>query len=193
MKLEVYRTQFGTNATNGLLFIDGVFECFTLEDEVRDKKVYGETAVPFGKYNVVLRSEGGFHNRYLAKYGSNFHKGMLWIQDVPEFEWILIHTGNRDLDTAGCLLVGDSQQDLDVDNKGFIGSSVNAYKKFYPKVANAILNGDKVTIEYKKINQELSNKQSPEMIQPSSIKDDLSEIKGLIRILNAKLEGKNIT
>jgi hypothetical protein len=193
MKLDVIRTQFGADATNGMLFIDGVFECYTLEDEYRDVKVMHETCIPEGEYEIKLRTEGGFHNRYLAKYGSNFHKGMLWIQDVPEFEWILIHTGNRDLDTAGCLLVGDSQQDLDVDNKGFIGSSVNAYKKFYPKVANAILNGDKVTIEYKKINKELSNKQSPDMIVPSFIKDDLSEIKGMIKILTAKLEGKNIT
>jgi len=50
MKLKVVRTQLGSDATNGTLYIDGVEECFTLEDEVRSgPKVYGETAVPAGK------------------------------------------------------------------------------------------------------------------------------------------------
>ena len=48
MKLDVVRTQFGKDATNGMLFVDGVFEAFTLEDEVRDKKIKGETAIPLG-------------------------------------------------------------------------------------------------------------------------------------------------
>ena len=70
-------------------------------------------------------------------------KGMLWVRDVPGFEWILIHTGNTDEHTAGCLLVGNSS-----DLKGFIGSSVNAYKRIYPPIAKAIENGEEVTIEY---------------------------------------------
>ncbi len=59
MKLNLVRTQFGADATNGILFINGVFECFTLEDEVRDVKVYGETAIPKGTYNIEFRKEGG--------------------------------------------------------------------------------------------------------------------------------------
>ena len=50
MKLDVIRTQFGKDATNGLLFIDNVFECYTLEDEIRDVKVHSETAIPIGEY-----------------------------------------------------------------------------------------------------------------------------------------------
>ena len=141
MKLDVVRTQFGKDATNGMLFIDGVFECFTLEDEVRDVKIHSETAIPLGEYEIKLRTEGGFHSKYTARYGA-MHKGMLWLQDVPNFKWILIHTGNQDSHTAGCLLVGETQQDLDKGKDGFIGGSGDAYKKMYPKVAAALLAGE---------------------------------------------------
>ena len=83
-----------------------------LEDEYRDGKVMGETCIPEGTYDVKPRTEGGFHNRYTAKYG-DFHKGMLHVQDVPNFEFILIHTGNTDEHTAGRLLLGETSQDLD--------------------------------------------------------------------------------
>ena len=151
MKLQVIRTQFGKDATNGLLFIDGVFECYTLEDEYRDVKVMHETCIPEGTYNIELRNAGGFNSRYTKKY-PDMHRGMLHIQDVPGFEWILIHQGNFDTNTSGCLLLGNSQQDLDVSDKGFIGGSADAFKKMYPKVRDALLNGEKVTIEYSKIN-----------------------------------------
>ena len=126
MKLDVVRTQFGKDATNGMLFINGVFECFTLEDEVRDVKVYGETAIPEGTYPIEFRKEGGFHQRYSASY-KNSHYGMLEIKDIPNFKWVLFHSGNTDANTAGCILVGDTQQDLDVSKDGFIGASRNAY------------------------------------------------------------------
>ena len=122
MKLDVVRTQFGKDATNGMLFINGVFECFTLEDEVRDVKVYGETAIPEGTYPIEFRKEGGFHQRYSARY-KNAHYGMLEIKDIPNFKWVLFHSGNTDENTAGCILVGDTQQDLDVSKDGFIGAS----------------------------------------------------------------------
>jgi hypothetical protein len=193
MKLDVVRTQFGKDATNGMLFIDGVFECFTLEDEVRDVKVHSETAIPLGEYEIKLRTEGGFHSKYTARYGA-MHKGMLWLQDVPNFQWILIHTGNTDSHTAGCLLVGETQQDLDKGKDGFVGGSGDAYKKMYPKVANALLSGEKVTIKYSNINlnKEISNDSPPDMIHPDFIKEDISEIKGMMRQLIAKLEGRNI-
>jgi hypothetical protein len=194
MKLDVVRTQFGKDATNGMLFIDGVFECFTLEDEVRDVKIHSETAIPLGEYEIKLRTEGGFHSKYTARYGS-MHKGMLWLQDVPNFKWILIHTGNQDSHTAGCLLIGETQQDLDKGKDGFIGGSGDAYKKMYPKVADALLAGEKVTIKYSNINlkeDKLSNASPPEMINASEVNNRLSDIKGLLIDLNAKLEGKNI-
>ena len=194
MKLDVIRTQFGKDATNGMLFIDGVFECFTLEDEVRDVKVHSETAIPLGEYEIKLRTEGGFHSKYTARYGA-MHKGMLWLQDVPNFKWILIHTWNQDSHTAGCLLIGETQQDLDKGKDGFIGGSGDAYKKMYPKVADALLAGEKVTIKYSNINlggAELSNASPPEMIGSKEVYEKISEINGNLKTLNAKLEGKNI-
>jgi|TARA_B100000073_G_scaffold181598_1_gene150155 hypothetical protein len=161
VKLNVVRTQFGEEATNGLLFIDGVFECYTLEDQYQKVKVMHETCIPEGTYQIKLRNEGGFSSRYLQKYGDEFHKGMLHIQDVPGFEWILVHQGNTDLHTSGCLILGDTQQDLDKSKRGFIGNSKDAYKKMYPKVRDALLNGEKVTIEYSKIN--LSKKLKPNL------------------------------
>ena len=112
-----------------------------------------ETCIPEGEYKIKLRTVGGFNQRYTKKYPT-FHRGMLWIKDVPGFEYILIHQGNNDEHTSGCLIIGDSQQDLDVNFNGMVGSSANAYQKLYKKVSAAILKGDDVTIEYSKINLE---------------------------------------
>ena len=106
MKYEVLRISSGKDATSGLLFEVNqnkrTFLAYTLEDEQRDVKVWGETRIPAGTYKLKLREEGGFHNRYLNKYGNTFHKGMIHVQDVPGFEYILWHTGNTDEHTAGC-------------------------------------------------------------------------------------------
>ena len=151
MKLEVLRFSSQKDSTNGLLFdiTDGKnFLAYTLEDEKRRDKVMHETRIPAGTYKIKLRTEGGFHGRYVKKYGS-MHKGMLHVQDVPGFEYILIHTGNTDEHTSGCLLVGDTQQQNVTKSKdGFIGASVDAYKRIYPPIANAILRGDDVEISY---------------------------------------------
>ena len=73
---------------------------------------------------------------------------MLHIINVPGFEHILIHTGNTDESTAGCLLVGDSQENNGIIKDGLCGKSVNAYKRIYPRISKAIEKGQKVTIEY---------------------------------------------
>lgn len=145
MELIVDRYNSESDYTDGLLFIDGKFECFTIEDEYREVKVKGETRIPDGTYKIELRTVGGFHNDYSSKYGSSFHKGMLWVKDVPNFEYILIHTGNTDKHTSGCLIVGSTAD----NKKGFIGASVSAYKSLYPKVLKAIQNNEEVTITYK--------------------------------------------
>ena len=150
MKLKVLRFSSQNDSTNGLLFEekDGLnFLCYTLEDEKRDEKVRGETRIPAGIYQIKLRTEGGFHNKYKKKYG-RFHKGMLHVTNVPNFEYILIHTGNTDEHTAGCLLVGDSQENNIIIKDGFIGKSTNAYKRIYPNIAKALNNNESVTIEY---------------------------------------------
>ena len=148
MELELLRYSSGADSTMGLLF-DATgprkFLCYTIEDEYRKNKVAGETRIPEGKYDIKLRTEGGFHNRYKDKFGNDFHKGMLWLQDVPNFEYILIHIGNTDDDTAGCILVGDTAES-NVTNDGFIGSSTAAYKRIYPDIVAAIEAGEKVFI-----------------------------------------------
>lgn len=152
MKLEVVRFGHGKEDTIGLLMINGKFECFTLEDQLQTKKVYGETRIPEGTYRVEFRKEGGFHHRYLNKFGSEFHKGMLQIKDVPGFEYVLIHIGNEDDDTAGCLLVGNSV-DQNVTRDAHLLQSTPAYKRIYPDIAAALINGDVVTINIYSIGQ----------------------------------------
>ena len=151
MKLKVLRFSSQEDSTSGLLFLEDnqeiKFLCYTLEDEKRDVKVRGETRVPAGTYKLELRTEGGFHNKYKDRYGK-FHKGMLHVTNVPNFEFILIHTGNTDEHTAGCLLVGDSQENNVIVKDGFIGKSTNAYKRIYPDISKEISEGKEVTIEY---------------------------------------------
>ncbi len=150
MELEVLRFSSHSDSTLGMLFDvtnQREFICFTLEDEHRDKKIMHETRIPAGTYQLKLRTVGGFHERYKNKYGS-MHKGMIHVQDVPGFEYILWHTGNNDDHTSGCLLLGDTSQQ-NITKAGFIGASTDAYKRVYPRIAEAIECGDKVKVEYK--------------------------------------------
>ena len=186
------RTQFGRDATNGLLFIDGLFECYTLEDQYQEVKVMHETCIPEGTYDVKFRTVGGFHERYKKRYG-NSHYGMLHLQDVPGFTYILIHAGNTDEHTSGCLIVGETQQDLDVSEDGFIGSSGKAYVKLYNKIAKQLLIGNPVTIEYSKINLTDSVQQSDNSsVQLNDVQEKLQEINGNVLKLSAKIDGRNI-
>ena len=163
MNLEVIRFSSGTDSTNGILFeiiqqgneIDGIFKqtkflAYTLEDEYRSEKVFGETRIPDGTYKLGLRKVGGYHGIYSKRF-PHIHIGMLHVLDVPGFEYILIHCGNTDEHTAGCLLVGDSQENNQITKDGFIGKSTQAYKRIYPRIAEAIDCGEEVTITYKTI------------------------------------------
>lgn len=153
MKLEVKRLGDNGDTTIGAFYINGVFKCFTIEDqEQKGEKVRGETRIPNGIYNVSLRKEGGYHAKYSSRY-SDIHKGMLCIHNAPdwkiinngkEFQYILIHTGNNDDHTMGCLLLNFS-----VDSNSYIGgNSGGAYKALYPIIANAATNGEEITISY---------------------------------------------
>lgn len=144
MRLDNYRFSHGKESTLGLFFIDGLFSCYTLEDQHQNEKVYGETRIPSGSYNIGLRTEGGHNARYAKKYGAT-HEGMLQILDVPGFEYILIHVGNDDDDTHGCLLVGDTANNNQVKG-GFIGDSGNAYVRIYSQILEAIKKGEPCTI-----------------------------------------------
>ena len=195
MKLTVVRTQFGTDATNGMLFIDGIFECYTLEDQYQAVKVMHETCIPEGTYDIKFRTVGGFHEKYKKRYG-NDHYGMLHLQDVPNFTYILIHAGNTDEHTSGCLIVGETQQDLDLSDDGFIGHSGKAYLKLYNKVAKQLLQGKDVTIEYTTINKlldgQVDNKAKDHTVLANTVYEKLEEINGNVLIGNAMLKGRII-
>jgi len=141
MKLKLERYYSTQDFTIGRLFIDDQFECYVLEDEFRTVKVMHETRISAGTYEIKLRTFGGHHERYTKKF--DFHKGMLWLQDVPNFKDILIHIGNTDEDTSGCLLVGKSADLI----KGWVSQSTQAYIDMYKKVVPELIKGNKVTIE----------------------------------------------
>ena len=149
MEVDIIRYNSKENFSDGLFFINGLFQIHTLEPEYREVKVAGKKRVPNGRYKMGFRSEGGFHNRYLKKFGDEFHKGMLEIKDIPDFKYVLVHIGNFRKDTLGCLLTGMSNN---ADAAGFIGGSVEAYKKIYPPISDALLKGEDVYINYRDIN-----------------------------------------
>jgi hypothetical protein len=101
--------------------------------------VAGETRIPAGTYQIKLRTDGGMTVKYKSKFPE--HRGMLWLQDVPGFEWIYIHVGINDDHTAGCILVGDVAM-----ASGELGQSTTAYRRIYGLVSNAILAGEPVSI-----------------------------------------------
>lgn len=142
MMLHLYRYSSQKDCTLGLLFLidnetnEKNFLCYTLEDEKREVKVYGETRIPEGTYKIEYRKEGGYHNKYSKRF-KDMHRGMLHITDVPNFEYILLHCGNTDEHTAGCVLVGDViSQNITQD--GFLGQSTNAYKRIYPQICDIL-------------------------------------------------------
>lgn len=144
MKIEVIREKSNAECTFGKLYIDGKFYCNTLEDIQRDVKIKGETAIPKGVYQVTLRNAGGKNEKYKDKFG-NWHKGMLYLNNIPNYEYVLIHIGNTKKDSEGCILVGLGK---DVKSNS-ITQSTDAYKLIYPVISKALLNKEKVEIEVK--------------------------------------------
>ena len=146
LNLHLLRTASGKESTLGSLYrvhASGVFQflCFTLEDQHQfGPKVPRETRIPAGSYEIKLRppTQGNVNKKYAKRF--NNHHGMLWLQDVPEFEWIYIHCGNTDDHTEGCLLVGET---VGMQKNGTltIGQSAKAYEKVYSLVSTALLAG----------------------------------------------------
>lgn len=136
MNLLLKRFSPGNEASLGLLFVNDEFFCYTLEDQPNEPKVPGETRIPSGRYQIILRTDGGMTKRYARRF--SFHKGMLWLQDVPDFTFIYLHVGNHDDHSEGCILVGDGQVQ-NVTERGQVTSSVAAYTRLYEAVTNALL------------------------------------------------------
>ncbi len=144
MIIIVDRFHSDDDATLSLVKVDGRFVCFGLEDEYRADKMAGETRIPAGVYRVGLRTTGGFHARYSERFP--WHAGMLHVLDVPGFEFILIHIGNTDEDTAGCLLVGFGASGERSDLR--VVTSRRAYEDLYRRVVGAAADGT-LEIEYR--------------------------------------------
>jgi hypothetical protein len=103
MELVLTR-QFGIqDATIGTLTVDGKFQCFTLEDVIRETKVYGKTAIPAGIYPVILCESPRFSDKY-EKLGRG--RIVPLIDQVPGYKGIRIHVGNIAAHSEGCILVG---------------------------------------------------------------------------------------
>tara|TARA_R110000744_G_scaffold45241_4_gene100488 strand:- start:5240 stop:5731 length:492 start_codon:yes stop_codon:yes gene_type:complete len=144
MKLNLLRINSSNDSTNGLLYnttdYPCKFMCYTLEDEPREKKVRGETCIPYGLYYLGLKTHGRLHETYKHRF-ADIHVGMIEILNVPNFTDILIHCGNTNEDTSGCLLVGDTQENNNTKESGFIGKSTIAYYRIYKTISEALLLG----------------------------------------------------
>lgn len=128
MQLQVLRKSFTDQSTIGELLVDGRFECFTLEDVVRPEKIFGETAIPDGRYRVVVTMSPRFKRR------------LPLLVDVPGYTGVRIHPGNTSRDTLGCLLVGRGKA------KDTITGSQVAFAALMQKIEKAAL-AEEVIIE----------------------------------------------
>lgn len=133
MKLELIRDLKNDKYTLGKLSIDGVFFCYTVEDAVRDLKdlnndgdfddkgegkVYGETAIPAGTYDIIINMS------------NRFKKLMPLLLNVPGYSGVRIHSGNTALDTLGCIIIGI------VRTPNGVGMSRVAFNKLMAKLEN---------------------------------------------------------
>lgn len=116
MIIEIKRLHKTNTSTIGELLIDGIWECFTLEDVERDVKIKGETAIPKGKYNVIINQS------------NRFKRLLPLLLNVPNFEGVRIHAGNTNHDTEGCILVGKTR------SNNFIGQSRKAFDYLFKKM-----------------------------------------------------------
>jgi hypothetical protein len=145
MRLELYRFSSQNESTLGILYIvndetnQKDFLCFTLEDEKRKVKVYGETRIPEGTYKIKYRTEGGYFTKYKKRFPDlhNDSRGVLHITDVPNFKYILLHIGNSDDDSDGCILLGNVVSQ-NITKDGFLGQSTDCYKRIYPILADIL-------------------------------------------------------
>lgn len=147
MKLTLKRINKTEKYTEGILYINGERFCSTIEDtdrgltnemsitEIQSKKVYGETAIPKGTYQITLDVVSP---KFKDRSWATFCEGKLpRLLDVPGFEGVLIHVGNEASNSLGCLLVGQKTKD------GWVSNSTQTFKNLYYKLKQAT---DQITI-----------------------------------------------
>lgn len=138
MKLVVERKWRKDDYTIGILYVNGVRLCNTLEDAVRSDKIYGKTAIPKGTYRVLMNVKSPkFDERpWTIPYGGIVPR----LRNVPNFQGVLIHVGNTAADTDGCILVGDNTE------KGRLTNSTNRYFQLMGMLLGAALSGEAIDI-----------------------------------------------
>ena len=154
MELLVDRKWKKEAYTIGRLYIDGVFFCNTLEDKdrglkqtdslatIQSKKVYGETAIPTGTYNIRMNIKSPKYS--LLSWYKNLCNGyMPRLENVPGWSGILIHPLNTPDQTLGCLGVGKNTQ------VGKLTDSKNTFAKLYKKMKSAYDKGESIKITIK--------------------------------------------
>lgn len=149
MNIEVIRYSHSNEDTLSLIFVDNKFFCYGLEDEYRSFKKKGETRIPDGTYKLdFLKQDTPMTLRYRERYPwFNYH---LEVQKVPGFSNIYIHIGNKESDTAGCLLVGNEVNSNTV-GYGFLKNSRITFEKLYKLISKELNLGKDITITYKSI------------------------------------------
>lgn len=119
LKLSIKRIATKTDYTTGHLYVNGKLFCDTLEntdrgldqkmtlEELQKRKVYGKTAIPTGTYRITMNRKSPKFSKidYYREFCGGYMPRLL---QVPGFEGVLIHRGNREDATEGCLLVGDN-------------------------------------------------------------------------------------
>ena len=148
MELTLVRKYPKDSYTIGNFYINGTWFCNTIEDKDRglyqgmsleaisNIKVYGETAIPYGRYRVTLNVQSPKFSTY-KKY--QFCKGYLpRLIDVPGFSGILIHIGNKATQSAGCILVGVNRE------KGKVLDSEKTFKELYQILDEANKKGEEI-------------------------------------------------
>lgn len=136
MLLTLERCDLKPICTIGSLSVDGEWECWVLEDPVREgPKIPGMTAIPYGRYAMDIT----FSNR--------FHQMLPIILNVPNFTGVRIHWGNYAKDTEGCPLVGQDRF------RTSVGRSRAAFDRLFPKLKAAKSKGEQMWIEIVKAPQ----------------------------------------
>jgi len=139
MELILERKELNDKSTIGELSINGVTECYILEDAVRDIKIDSKTAIPYGRYKIIVTKSV----RFSKMAGHDVYLPLLL--NVPGYEGVRIHSGNKPEDTEGCLLPGTTKGTNQVLN------SKTAFIKLNDKINEALKIGE-VWITIKKDN-----------------------------------------
>lgn len=142
--LTVLRYADDKTTTVGLLYLNGFFYCYTLEDTYREVKIASQTRIPAGKYNLDFnRHNTDLTMKYRERY-PNWFQFHLEIQHVPNYTGVYIHNGGNHTHTAGCLLVSDS---LSVDGTTkTLTNSRETFRRLYTYLKTEIEKGTPVRV-----------------------------------------------